>query len=714
MAGAVGKKAKVTSGSDSAVVVDALTDAVASITESATTQQDNFDRLSAGFDNLVISNDKTLEALNILAETMEVFARDGKIGNGGQTGGAASFGVTSSEKTRGVVQEVVSKELGNATNTIVDEVRSEGSRTRERVKESAEKTQSEIARDIKRGFQEQRSEMDLISSFIKRMSGKGDVSSKIDSVGDIIDKFTDGPGAAKLIGKMKNVAGALGLATTVGTVFADAVGEGKQLIYSADQTSLNQTGEKGNYGITLGMDLDKQALAYSTGMSQSSVQAIQSSLIRYGADYNSDEYREGMNFAINAQTEYGVDSKTATDLYTKTVLRGNMALSDLNDAMESLNETVQNTGISMQEAVEDLQDSIRSFSSFAGSDTLASEYGVDLEQYSGDSDLASYGGVSAISAIAADYSSDAQTNEKASEYESQGYSTATASSMAAISTALNEGRATNSKNQDILTMPLGDGEDKRTLIDYWADEDWDALAEAVDNPNKYFAYQGGGSAKNTVIKKITSVFHAEHLDDGNSVASFFKGLKSTMGSIADQSGNDMGEEAAEALTEVGYTVSNITGDAIDNSSLIKSALGSYKGADGASADDVYSDSSLYEDIMKSTGSQMSGYLSNDVLSTMSTKQSQAYAQKVYEEFLNEDDETKSKGLQAYIESDHGRDEITEIANSYSQSNREGEASEASKQQVLVEIGFKDGADDILYSKWKKSSNEENRTNGTGS
>lgn len=708
----------VTDGNKARTVVDTLTDAVASITEVATTQQEAFGKAQAGFEQANQLNDKTIEALNTLAEAMVIFTRDGKIGTEGQTGGAAAYGVTSSDKMESIMQEVVSRELDSATDNIVDEVKDEGRKTREKVEKSAEETRDELTKSIKKEFQEQRNEIDSISNFIKKMSGNGDASSKIDSVGNLLNNFMDGPEGAKFIGKIKNVAGAVGLATTVGTTFVNAVGGGKQILYDADQRSLNQTGEKGNYGITLGMDIDKQALAYSTGMKESSVQDIQSALVKYGADYGSNSYKEGLNFAISAQTEYGVDYKTATDLYTKTVLRGNMALTDLNATMDSLNETVQNSGISMQEAVQDFQDSIKDFSAFAASDTLANEYAIDLQQFSGDSDLMQHGGVSSIAAIAAAYSGDVATNAKATEYESQGYSTGTATAMAAISTMMGEGRAMDTDAQALLSIPLANDGDERTLRDYWQDEDWDALADAFDNPNQSFIYYGGGkngTAKNAVAKMFMKLFpDAENISDGSSMASYLKGLKSTYGSMADQSGDDMGEEAAKSLTEVGYSVSNITGDAIDNAPLIKNALNGYKGEDGASAEDVKNNSTLYEDIMKSTGQNMSGYLSNDVLATMSAEQAESYAESVYEEFLNEDDDTKSKGLQAYIESDHGKEEITNIVNKYAQVNKDGDVSEQTRQQVLVEIGFKDGADEILYGKWKQSNNEENRTNGTGS
>lgn len=743
-------------GNESGSVVDALTDVVASITDVATRQQESFESVQAGFTDVVESNDKVLESLNQLAEVMSAFAEGGNVGRGGQTGGAGAFGVTSSEATRRAISEGVAEGVGD----LVDAVRDEAEQSREQAERLAQRQsqeQSDMLSQLLESFKSQKEDMDSISSFIKSMSGNGSAQSKVSSIGSLLKNFLEGPEAEAIIGGIGSIAASIGVSAAIW----EATKKGIQWNYQANQTSIEQTGESGNYGISIGMGIENQMTAFSTGMSTSQVQNVQDTLTSEGADYGTDEYNTGLGFATSASSQYGMDPKKAAELYMQTVVRGNMEMNDLNVAMASLRDIVQDTGISMSEAVQDFQDSVKDWSNASGSDTTGAEWASELTSYA-DTELSNYGGMSAISSFAASYSEDAEYMRTESQYEESGLSEAEASSVAAWDIFVNGRSSSSNKYARALTQqPLT--EDGKTLVGYIQDQDWDGLQEALDNLSPSWKKNYGGLSG--IRRGIKAQFPgADHISNSKSIVNFFKGMSETMSDISsEQKNNVKGEDEASDIANTGATGDNsvLAGESATTSwdngywfgGTTENDIDSATNENLFSGADVTSDNlneNAWNDILKMAVSY--GYLSEEDVAGMNEDQAQDYAKAFLEKYQSSDmyqtnnsflgklannlpfirsmDLTGSS-FSDYMKSEEGQSVGSELSTKYGSGSTDKSAieKETIKSAISEAISFSgaggllggnivislaDNAVDAFYAYWKEGNDEENRTNGTGS
>ncbi len=282
----------------------------------------------------------------------------------------------------------------------------------------------------------------------------------------------------KLGGILKKVGGPIAIASGV-MAGIGVLEKSADVLMNARDVSLNQTGEVDNFGISAGMGFESQMIQAFTNLDASQVKNIQSTLISNRALYGSEEYEQGMDFAVEASQTRGINAATAAQLYANAVVKGTMSIDQLNMALDNLQETVKGTDITMDEAVKGLNTAIQTMTKgySGGNESYGTELGIGLESLAGGDQL------NVVQSIAGLYSTDdAYVNQQIAAYQQANgvdYATATAAvTMDLLQSGYGVGGASDPLRK-LNTLPI-DGSGKK-FWDYYNAKDASGFMAAVTN-----------------------------------------------------------------------------------------------------------------------------------------------------------------------------------------------------------------------------------------
>lgn len=282
--------------------------------------------------------------------------------------------------------------------------------------------------------------------------------------------------AASVAETMGAAAGGPAIAAILGTMATDNVLDTlEKARYAAMQQGLT-----GMDAVTLGPGAALQDTLYSfgTGIDSRTIQQVRSTLFKNQAEWGSEEYDQGFNFAMTAQGRYGIGAERAAKYYTDMVIKGGESMEELNTQMEVLHATVQNTSIGMEQMEQVIKDNTATIARSIGGDQLAAQgMALDMQRYYMD-------GTGRESMIAAgmvgniNFATDPLAYDKYQDYISQGYDETQAMMLASMDYVA-EGRVTGQYGGiNYFIEPLTS--DGLAINDYLAARDFDGLEDALE------------------------------------------------------------------------------------------------------------------------------------------------------------------------------------------------------------------------------------------
>lgn len=323
--------------------------------------------------------------------------------------------------------------------------------------------------------------LDLAAAVVSAQSGStaiGNIFGDLAKEGIGKDLFADDSKFMQLFGRMKM---GLGVATAIlGTV--GIAGELIDTVGNMNRTSLNQTGAAGDFGISLGSAFEQNALGFMTNLSAKDIEQIQGNLVRNRAKYGTQEYKEGLEFSVAATQQYGISASSASNLYVDAVLKGTMSVGALNSALNELQETVKNTDITMESALEDFTDTVNSMKGVSGSEGAATAAASEFEGLLGNSELASMAANKVNSASKS--MGTMQFNARVAQYQEQNPGTTLSQAQLMVSEQyerMNAAAMYGSGDPRTLMAMMAITEDGRTFNDFVDAGDRAGLISALNN-----------------------------------------------------------------------------------------------------------------------------------------------------------------------------------------------------------------------------------------
>ena len=228
-------------------------------------------------------------------------------------------------------------------------------------------------RDIDRG-----NYGDLANVLGSLTQGAGDL---LGGGGSISQKILGGGVGAALSFASKALPFVGGLATTLG-----AYGNFKNYWDESNRMAA-QYGMQGMPEFALaraGMGLQSMWTGYTTGLSAEQAQRIQTGIMAGGADFGTQEYQQGYDFVVDAYRNTGMSAENAMKMYVDQVLRGSRSIEDLNESLESMQEAVDNTGLTFDEMQQKSEKLVQSVSSATGgNEQLAEDVATNIRNQLG-------------------------------------------------------------------------------------------------------------------------------------------------------------------------------------------------------------------------------------------------------------------------------------------------------------------------------------------
>lgn len=284
-------------------------------------------------------------------------------------------------------------------------------------------------------------------------------------------------GAASAVGGLGMTLGGPAMAAVLGTIAS-----GDALLDSVAQAryAAMRQGLTGIDAITLGPGtaLQDALSSFGTGIDTRTIQQVRNTLFQNQAEWGSEEYDQGFDFAMGAQLNYGISADRAARYYTDMVVKGGESMDELNSQMDTLRMTVENTSIGMEQMEQVIKDNTATLARATGGDQLAAQgMALDLQQYY-------MNGTGRESGIAAgmignvDFATDPLAYEKFQNYVSQGYDETQAMMLASMD-YVSEGRVLGTYgNHNYFIEPLTPN--GLSLSDYLSARDFDGLEDALE------------------------------------------------------------------------------------------------------------------------------------------------------------------------------------------------------------------------------------------
>lgn len=218
--------------------------------------------------------------------------------------------------------------------------------------------------------------------------------------------------------------------------------------------------------------------SFGSGIDTKTIQNVRETLFKNQAEWGSDEYNQGFDFAMNAQGRYGISATSAAKYYTEQVVKGGESMEELSRQMEYLHKTVENTSIGMEQMETVIANNTATLAkSSMGGDTLAAQsVALDMQRYFTE-------GTGRESQIAAgmmgnvNFATDPLAYQRMQDYLGQGYDETQAMMLVGMD-YVSEGRVLGTYGGiNYFTTPLDEG--KGSLKQYLDARDWEGLEAAL-------------------------------------------------------------------------------------------------------------------------------------------------------------------------------------------------------------------------------------------
>ena len=240
-----------------------------------------------------------------------------------------------------------------------------------------------------------------------------------------------------------------------------------------------QQGLTGIDALTLGpgMALQDNLASFASGIDTRTIQSVRETLFKNQAEWGSEEYNQGFDFAMQAQQRYGVGADVAAQYYVNQVIKGGESMNELNYQMETLQMTVENTSIGMEQMQQVIKNNTSTIAGAIGGDQLAAQnMALDMQQYYTE-------GTGRESQIMAgmignvNFATDPLAYQKMQEYIGQGYDETQAMMLVGMD-YVSEGRVRGTYGGiNYFTTPLDEG--RGSLKEYLDNRDWSGLEAAL-------------------------------------------------------------------------------------------------------------------------------------------------------------------------------------------------------------------------------------------
>lgn len=445
----------------------------------------------------------------------------------------------------------------------------------------------------------------------------------------------------------------------------------------------------------------------TTGMSEEDVSKVQNSLTGNGLKFGSDRYKQGFGWITDAVQNRKVGGeKLTTDqaigYYEDMVIKGGMSIAQLNDALDTLSDTVENTNLSLDDVNANIKTMSTNLKSAYGGNALLGQQGALAVQDYFTAGTGQGGLMASGVAGNYDFGNDVraiQTLESVMQANTDiGYDEAVV--LASFQMA---GSGYLPGADKFLAQPMI--RNGKPFFQYVQEGDWDGLAEAVDIVWNYDESRGayGAQGRASLIRAMKSIGVPDtSLTSPDALVSYMKNDIGT--GLSDMaSGESSAVKRADAADrEKGnwYPLDNRRVPARRRQS-VSSASSSLERAmqsgDYDGEDNVQSVMTLLND---------AGIVSSDTkLTETGATETAERLMEVYEE------EGRSEGtFQEWLSTDAGRQAATSVVDRYASLNS-GEGASSSTTNVNVEIRMRDEASRWLYANWQTEDEQATRDSG---
>lgn len=458
--------------------------------ETSALAMDGIDKLNSSIVAMIAKQDKIIEFTREQTDTLDQLARaqevsgtaigpDGERGNIAAVRGA--FEDAREEREEREADREEQKQRHEETQEARKEQKSEIERLRERVEAAeeaneawrdeniteliqlntrmaratqiAEQNNKVIKDGVERNLKMQEAMLDEMQMSRKEkteefLASAGELGDSIQGVGNLIRGITDARDIKGALGGVQSIlssgAGALGTESAAGSVLARGaaalgpvaavIGTGMAVGAAYDKGMQEYQGARdiaiqyGTDNLLLGASLDAQAkmTGLATGLDKREIEGIQKGLLNNYVGEGTADYEMGYNFAVSARQNYGLSAEQATRMFTRAVIRGGKTVADLNDTLEALKGTVENSNMTMEQAIEAYENATDAWGKAAGDEEtgeilagLQMEHLDAAQQNVMSSLVAAASSAPGYNAIREGYLSDGKTPEEATNLAAQ-------------------------------------------------------------------------------------------------------------------------------------------------------------------------------------------------------------------------------------------------------------------------------------------------------
>ena len=492
---------------------------------------------------------------------------------------------------------------------------------------------------------------------------------------------------------------------------AAALYSGTQDVAQQNQSLAAQYGMTGQNSLALGTEMGVQAkmTGFTTGLDESQASQLQKSLMSGQADFGTSEYNQGYDFAVSSWQNRGIDTSKAAQYYTDMVVKGGASMKQLDDAMNSLTNTVNNSDYTMQEAEAQLQSTTQSLTAYTGGNTYSAEIAsAELSNMSGDTTTAS-----SLAGISGQYnwSTDVYANQAQAQVMSQnpGMSEVQAETLTSLN-LMSQGYGLSGSALLYSQVPLSDDDD-RTFLQYVQQGDFDGLRSALDSlqQERTNSHALTWAGLTSYLMK-TLGFPQQSATDVDSIVEYAQQLYGGVQGVENGESNQAQKEkdAGQTFGEQGWTTKSIlgvSGFGLDNVQDPLSTMKAEWNLDKDVKNGTFSSSSSANGITGwSDKDRMllslyrSGTLSRDELDSLTDTNSKELTNSVYEAYNSTD---KSQSFSSWVADSSNADELNQIIDKYAGSEDPGTSSTSSTSssaKVSLTVGFSDDAGKFIWLK----------------
>lgn len=689
-------------------MIDQLVEDRRQMTDSASELIESNAEATAGFSEMTMAmvsvSENLLQLINVLGEN------GGKVNSDGTTGGAVT--VTMDEGQWDVLKDAEDKVdyMTNRITSVLEEkitaLIKSTDETKEAVKSEGRKNRDEMKRSGGGGGKET-GLLESVTGVSSKdiMSGAGDIESLMKGIGSGnlggISKALGG------LGKMLPVLGTVGSVVGIGAAVGSAIGQGIDVYQGARAASIEQGGDGSDLGLGASMSAQSKLLGYTTGMDEQQIQAVQRGLVSGRAKYGTEEYDQGMQFAMRANMDYNMDPTKATKLYTDTVVKGGASMAELNSVMENLAETVKNTDVSMEEATKNFQEQMDSWTKAVGGNTATGmEYANQMQMIFQNSDDAN-AAANMVGSI--DWVNDMRANTLKIQYMEGGMSESEAMLQVAMD---NQRSGVGFKDRPSIMLakqPLpGSGMTFWEMVD---SGDKEGLVKALEAVQTDATWQdvGGLAGIRTALSGMG--YNADKLSDPQSIADEVMRFEEGATHIEDQTlANTYGSEGWSKIKgDIDGVKSNIGASSLSAYTVLASGQDDLDRAvlqGEVTADNL--DGRARDRIISLAASD--GLISDQLGENLNDEATRQIAQSMLQAYqYSGGKDGDYRYFSDWMNAEENRGKIDEIMSDYEKYADSGQASNIDQS---IKIGFVDGAAEVLYAQMEAVDKQRGRDKGS--